>query len=264
MEVAVLQMQVACGQPEQNIENLHHLADQAMEAQPDVLLLPELWLTGFYPRPIRSYADSNGQKTCAMLSALAQKYQVNLVGGTVPITLGDKVFNTSYIFDRQGQLVTAYQKTHLFSPSGEDRDFTAGEQLVTFYLDGIKCGILVCYDIRFPEAARKLALADTSLLFIPAAWPQKRLRHWQTLIRARAIENQLFVIACNAAGTDGSGQKLAGHSAIIDPWGETLAEACADESILQGTIQTDTQTKIRKTINVFHDRRPTLYKKTPN
>ena len=145
MEVAVLQMQVAFGQPEKNTAKLHRLAAQAMEQQPDVLLLPELWLTGFYPRPIRSYADSNGQKTCALLSALAQKYQVNLIGGTVPITLGDKVFNTSYIFDRQGQLITTYQKTHLFSPSGEDKDFTAGEQLVTFYLDGVKCGILVCY-----------------------------------------------------------------------------------------------------------------------
>lgn len=263
MEVAVLQMQVACGQPKKNIETLHHLAAQAMDARPDVLLLPELWLTGFYPRPIRSYADVNGQKTCTILSALAQKYQVNVVGGTVPVTLDNKVFNTGYIFDRRGQLVNTYRKTHLFSPSGEDKDFTAGEQLVTFYLDGIKCGILVCYDIRFPEAARKLALADISLLFIPAAWPLKRLLHWQTLIQARAIENQLFVIACNAAGMDGSGQQLAGHSAIIDPWGEIIAEADTEETILHGNIQPATQAQIRETINVFHDRRPSLYKKTP-
>lgn len=263
MEVAILQMQVACGQPEENIIRLKKLAAQAMEQRPDVLLLPELWLTGFYPRPIHSYADINGQKTCAILSALAQKYQVNVIGGTVPIILGDKVFNTSYIFDRQGQLVSTYQKTHLFSPSGEDKDFSAGDKLVTFYLDGIKCGILVCYDLRFPEAARQLALAGISLLFIPAAWPLKRLPHWQTLIRARAIENQLFVIACNAAGTDASGQQLAGHSAIIDPWGETLAEAGTEETILQGNIQPAVKEQIRETINVFHDRRPSLYKKTP-
>ena len=264
MEVAVLQMQVACGQPEKNIAKLHHLATQAMEQEPDVLLLPELWLTGFYPRPIHSYADSNGQKTCTMLSALAQKYHVNLIGGTVPITLGDKVFNTSYIFDRQGQLITAYQKTHLFSPSGEGEDFTAGNKLITFTLDGVKCGILVCYDVRFPEAARQLALEGISLLFIPAAWPLKRLTHWQTLTRARAIENQLFVVTCNAAGTDGGDQKLAGHSAIIDPWGEILAEAGAEETILQGNIQLTIQSQIRETINVFADRRPSIYKKTPN
>ena len=263
MEAAILQMQVTCGRPKENIACLKKLAAKAMEQRPDVLLLPELWLTGFYPRPIRSYADISGQKTCALLSALAQKYQVNVIGGTVPSILGDKVFNTSYIFDRSGQLVTTYQKTHLFSPSGEDKDFSAGDKLVTFYLDGIKCGILVCYDLRFPEAVRQLTLAGISLLFIPAAWPNKRLLHWQTLIRSRAIENQLFVIACNAAGTDASGQQLAGHSALIDPWGELLAEADTDETILQGNIQPAVQKQIRETIDVFRDRRPSLYKKTP-
>ncbi len=264
MDVAVLQMQTAFAQPEKNIASLHRLAVQAMEQQPDVLLLPELWLTGFYPQPIQSYADVNGQKTSAVLSALAQTYQVNVVGGTVPILLGDKVFNTSYIFDRQGQLVNTYQKTHLFSPGGENRDFTAGDRLVTFYLDGIKCGILICYDMRFPEAARKLALAGISLLFIPAAWPLKRLTHWQTLSRARAIENQIFVVTCNAAGTDGSRQRLAGHSAIISPWGEALAEAGEEETILHGNLQPAILSESRETIDVFADRRPSLYKKTPH
>lgn len=264
MEVAILQMQVVCGEPEKNIAALHRMTAAAMEKQPDVLVLPELWPTGFYPRPIQAYADESGQKTCAILSALSQKYQVNVVGGTVPDMHDDKVFNTSYIFDRQGQLIHTYQKTHLFSPGGENADFTAGDRLITFKLDGVKCGILVCYDVRFPEAARQLALDGISLLFIPAAWPLKRLTHWQTLTQARAIENQLFVVTCNAVGTDGSSQQLAGHSAIIDPWGALIAEAGEVETILQSSINLGIQTEIQKTINVFADRRPSLYKKTPD
>ena len=264
MKAAILQMQVVLGEPQKNIDNLYRMAAKAMATRPDVLLLPELWRQGFYPRPVLSYADADGHETRAALADIAQKYQVNVVGGTVANAIGDKVFNTSYIFDRLGHLVATYHKTHLFSPSGEADDFTAGDSLVTFTLDGIKCGILVCYDVRFPEAARQLALDGISVLFVPSAWPLKRLIHWQTLIRARAIENQLFVLACNAAGTDSSDQKLAGHSAIIDPWGEILSEADEDETILQGNLRLAVQAQIKDTMNIFGDRRPTLYKKTPN
>lgn len=264
MKVAVLQMQVALGAPEKNIAALYRLAAKAMNERPDILLLPELWQQGFYPRPVLSYADADGQETRQTLAGIAKKYQVNVVGGTVANAIGDKVFNSSYIFDRNGHMLATYHKTHLFSPSGEEQDFNAGDSLVTFTLDGVKCGILVCYDIRFPEATRRLALENIQVLFLPAAWPLKRLIHWQTLIRARAIENQIFVVACNEAGIDGSEEQLAGHSAIIDPWGEILAEAGEAEQILQGNLRLPIQAQIKETIDVFGDRRPELYKKTPN
>lgn len=250
MKAAVLQMKVALGQPEENIAALQRLMPRAMEGQPDVVLLPELWRTGFYPKPIADFADTEGQESCALLAGLARKYAVNIVGGTVASAREGRIYNTCYVFDRTGALVTSYDKTHLFSPSGEHEDFTAGDRFVTFTLDGVKCGILTCYDIRFPEAARKLALAGIQMLFIPAAWPMKRLLHWQTLIRARAIENQLFVVACNALG----------HSAIIDPWGEILTEAEKDETILQGTLNLPMLAEVRSTINVYNDQRPELYR----
>ncbi|SHK84608.1 Predicted amidohydrolase [Selenomonas ruminantium] len=264
MKVAVIQMQVTLGEPERNIAALYRLAAQAMKSRPDVLLLPELWRLGFYPQPVLDYADADGLETRKALATISQKYQVNIVGGTVANAIGSKVFNTSYIFDRTGHMVAAYHKTHLFSPSGEHNDFEAGNSLVTFTLDGIKCGIIVCYDVRFPEVTRKLALAGIQVLFIPAAWPLKRLIHWQTLIRARAIENQIFVIACNEAGMDSQEEQLAGHSAIIDPWGEILAEASEDETILQGNLRLLIQNQIKESMDVFGDRRPELYKKTPN
>lgn len=262
MKVAVLQMQVALGQPAENIASLQRLAEKAMAGRPDVLLLPELWHIGFYPRPMTDFADKDGEEIRQLLAGLAQKYQVNIVGGSAASLRDGQVFNTCYIFDRQGQLAASYDKAHLFSPSGEHLDFTAGDNLVTFTLDGVKCGVLICYDVRFPEAARKLALAGIQLLFIPSAWPLKRLMHWQTLIRARAIENQVFIAACNAADLDGSEQQLAGHSTIIDPWGEILAEAGEGEEILQANLQLEIQQSIKESIHVFADRRPELYKKS--
>ena len=261
MKVSVLQMPVQNGQPAKNLGTLYRMTAQAMENRPDVILLPELWRLGFYPKPIYDYADPDGTETRQALARLSREYQVNIVGGTVANAIGRQVFNTCYIFDRTGQQITTYHKTHLFSPSGENQDFTPGDKLVTFTLDGLKCGILVCYDIRFPEAARALALQDIALLFVPAAWPTSRLFHWQTLLRARAIENQIFVVACNECGKMPGDVPLAGHSTIIDPWGEILAEAGEDEAILQANLRPIIRSQIRESIDVYHDRRPELYNK---
>ena len=259
MKVAILQMQVALGEPDTNIATLQQLAAQAMTKKPDVLLLPELWLQGFYPRPITDYADTDGRTAQSILGRLAQNYQVNIVGGTVARAHQGQVFNTCYIFNRAGQLTASYDKTHLFSPSEEHKAFVPGNKLVTFTLDGTKCGIAVCYDLRFPELCRSLALSGIQVLFLPAAWPLKRLRHWQILLQARAIENQFFVAACNAAGIDGSRQQLAGHSAIIDPWGEILASAGTAEAVIDCQLDLAVQTGIKLSIDVFGDRRPQLY-----
>ena len=113
--------------------------------------------------------------------------------------------------------------------------------------------------MRFPEFIRKLALEDIAVLFLPAAWPASRLSHWQTLTRARAIENQFYVIAANEAGTDEQGNHLAGHSAILDPWGEAIVEAGESEAILTARLRPGLRQHIRETLNVFADRRPELY-----
>ena len=261
MKVAVLQMKVALGEPDKNLASFYRLAEQAMAARPDVLLLPELWRLGFYPRPVLSYADADGQQTRAALSTLSRRYQVNIVGGTVANAIGQQVFNTCYVFDRSGRLAATYHKTHLFTPSCEREDFQPGDSIVTCQLDGIKCGLAVCYDIRFPELIRRLALEDIAVLFVPAAWPLSRLIHWQTLLRARAIENQIFVVACNEAGADAEEHQLAGHSAIIDPWGEILAQGGDGETILHGNLRPVVRQQIKSAMNVLADRREKLYER---
>ena len=122
--------------------------------------------------------------------------------------------------------MTAYHKTHLFSPSGEAADFTPGDNVVTFELDGVCCGLAVCYDVRFPELFKTQAQAGAEIISVPAAFTrQTGEAHWETLLRARAIENGVYVIAAAQAGVHEDGRETFGHSMIVDPWGRVLASA---------------------------------------
>lgn len=259
MKISILQTKPKLGDFFANRDNIRRMVDNAMETRPDAILLPELWDVGCYPQPIEEYADPNGDKIRQFLSNLAAKYQINLIGGSAAILVNDRVLNTSYTFDRTGRLIASYEKLHLFAPSGEKFYFAAGDKLVTYKIDGIKCATVICYDLRFPELIRKLALDDIAVLFVPAAWPQERLSHWQTLLRARAIENEIFVAAANGCGLIDESMHLAGHSAIIDPWGEILAHAEEDETIIRANCKIAIRSQIKDTIDVFADRRPELY-----
>ena len=259
MKVSILQMNVRFGEPDANIDRMEcMLAEQMDRETPDAFVLPELWSTGFYPKPLESYADRAGERTCELLSRLARKYHVNLVGGSVITSAKGRFHNQCFIFDREGKQIASYCKAHLFSPAKEEKAFAAGDSLCVFSLDGIRCGMAICYDIRFPEFIRRLALQDISVLFVSAAWPVQRTVHWQTLLRARAIENQMFVAAANAAGRQPTMQ-CAGHSMLIDPWGEVLAEAGDEEICLPAELDLSILQGIRSKINVFADRRPELY-----
>lgn len=259
MKISVIQMEVAVGNIEANISQLKTQLQQfSPNDMPDVVVLPELWTTGFYPTPISDYADENGDHIQNTLSALAKQYRLNIVGGTVITKKNSAIYNTCHCFNREGVLSAVYSKTHLFSPMGENEHFTPGNDITVFSIDGIKCGIAVCYDLRFPEWIRKLAMADISILFLPAAWPKRRLAHWKILSQARAIENQMFVVTANCAGRQPT-MKCAGHSAIIDPWGEPLAEAGEEPTVLTAELNLDVQREIREKLNVFADRRPELY-----
>ena len=260
MKIAVLQPEVIIGDMGKNLFQLQQQLEQLAqkESLPDVFVLPELWTTGFYPTPIADFADVDGNRIKEALSRLAKQYRINIVGGTTITKTGAAIRNTCHCFDREGNLVATYSKTHLFSPMGENEHFAPGNEIAIFELDHVRCGIAVCYDVRFPEWIRRIALQGISILFLPAAWPMRRLLHWQLLTRARAIENQMFVVAANCAGRQPT-MKCAGHSAIIDPWGEYLCEADESPTLLQADLDLSVQEKIRQTINVFADRRPELY-----
>ncbi|MBR2214658.1 MAG: carbon-nitrogen family hydrolase [Selenomonadaceae bacterium] len=262
LRVALLQMKVALGEATQNYQTFQRLAAEAMEEKPDVLVLPELWNTGFYPSPIRDFAAAEEKRAVALLAATAEKYGVHIVGGSIPTLEGDKVYNTSLVFNRQGEQIAAYRKVHLFSPGGEDREFTPGDAIAGFELDGVKCATAICYDLRFPEIMGVMARRGAQIIFLPAAWPLKRLTHWQVLMRARAIENQCFVAAVGGVGFFAGDLPLGGHSAIIDPWGELLAAAAQDEMVVRAVCDTRAIHRARRAITVYADRRPELYAKS--
>ena len=259
MKISCLQMRVEVGDVAGNMERAAALTEKAMAEKPDVIVLPELWDIGFFPRPLEGAADPDGTKRRAFLAALAKKYAVNVIGGSIAVKRTDCIENRSFVFDRAGNEVATYAKSHLFSPAKEGKFFAAGSETVTFTLDGIKCGEIICYDLRFPELTRKLALEGAQVLVAPAEWPTARVDHWCTLLRARAIENQIFVAACNGSGSFGNGMPLAGHSVILDPWGQPLAEADDSEMAITAALDFAEQEKIKKTINVFNDRRPEMY-----
>jgi predicted amidohydrolase len=140
----------------------------------------------------------------------------------------------------------------------EEHYLAAGETTPTFDLPWGRCALAICYDLRFPELFRKYALAGASIIFVPAEWPQARLEHWRTLLRARAIENQLFVVACNRVG-ESKGTEFCGHSAIYDPWGEPVVEGDRNEVLLTADIDLRLVEEVRRRIPVFADRRVELY-----
>ena len=259
MKIACVQMNVLAGQPERNYVAAEALIRKAARKQPDVILLPETWNTGFAPQqldPIQ--ADEDGARTKGLCSTLAKELGINLLAGSVTTRRADGLYNTAYVFNRQGELVCSYDKTHLFSPMREDKAYRKGDSLARFSLDGVSCALITCYDLRFPELARTLALPGLDVLFVVSQWPKQRIAHLKTLAKARAIENQAFVAACNACGKADE-TTFGGCSMLIDPLGNVIRQAGTRESILFAEMPLDVLAQVRRAIPVFSDRRPELY-----
>lgn len=259
MKVVCLQMDMQLGCPDENFAHAGRMICDAMAEKPDVLVLPETWNTGFFPKEnLTGLCDRDGERVKAEIGALAAKFRVNIVAGSVSNVRDGKVYNTAMVFDRSGNCIASYDKTHLFTPMGEDDYYTPGDHLCRFSLDGVQCGIIICYDVRFPELTRSLAVEGLDMLFVVSQWPKVRTSHLCTLTAARAIENQMFVVCCNSCGTAGE-TVYGGNSAIIDPWGQTIGSAGDKETILAGDCDLSMLTDIRNTIPVFRDRKTNLY-----
>ena len=259
MKICCIQMNMKLGCPDENFGHGAKLTAQAAKSSPDVILLPETWNTGFYPEQgLKDMAQGAAERVQSEIGSLAKKHAVNIIAGSVSDMRDGNVYNTSLVFDRKGQCIASYSKTHLFSPMGENRHYSPGNSLCTFELDGIKAGLIICYDIRFPELTRSLALKGMDVLFCVSQWPDVRIPHLHALAAARAIENQAFVACCNSCGKAGQTQ-YGGCSIIINPLGGTIALAGADEQLLMGEADIFTLPSIRSAIPVFEDRRQDLY-----
>ena len=259
MKISCLQMNMHLGCPDENYAHAQQMIQAAMAEKPDVLVLPETWNTGFFPREnLTGLCDQDGERVKAEIGTLAKKYRANIVAGSVSNVRDGNVYNTAMVFDRNGSCIASYDKTHLFTPMGENDYYTPGDHLCRFVLDDVKCGIIICYDVRFPELTRSLAMEGLDMLFVVSQWPKVRTFHLCTLTAARAIENQMFVVCCNSCGTAGE-TVYGGNSVIIDPWGQTIGSAGDKETILAGDCDLSVLTDIRNTIPVFRDRKTNLY-----
>lgn len=209
------------------------------QAGADLVVLPELWTTGAfaYERFAEEAEPLEGPTYEAMAKA-ASDAGVWLHAGSIPERDPDgPLYNTSLVFSPSGELAAAYRKIHRFGfDKGEAVLMAAGSELMTVRLPDTILGLATCYDLRFPELFRGLVDAGAETLVLPAGWPERRRSHWTLLAQARAVENQSFVLACGTAGTH-AGVPQAGHSIVVDPWGEVLAEAGAGEEIL--TVEFD-------------------------
>jgi len=204
------------------------------QAGADLVVLPELWTTGAFAfEEFGARAEPLQGPTYEAMAKAASDAGVWLHAGSVPERGPDgELYNTSLVLSPAGDLAAAYRKIHRFGfDKGEAVLMGAGSDLVTVRLPETTLGLATCYDLRFPELFRGLVDAGAETLVVPAGWPERRRSHWTLLARARAVENQAYVLACGTAGTH-AGVPQAGHSIVVDPWGEVLAEAGADEEIL--------------------------------
>jgi predicted amidohydrolase len=204
------------------------------QAGVDLIVLPELWTTGaFAYEAFGTEAESLEGPTFEAMAKAASDAGTWLHAGSIPERDADgTLYNTSLVFTPSGDLAAAYRKIHRFGfDKGEAVLMGAGGELVTVRLPETTLGIATCYDLRFPELFRGLVDAGAETLVLSAGWPERRRSHWTLLAQARAVENQAFVLACGTAGTH-AGVPQAGHSVVVDPWGEVLAEAGAGEQVL--------------------------------
>lgn len=258
MRIALIQLDIAFGNPGINYANVANKIKAAAAEAPDCLILPELWTTGYDLTRLGDIADLEGALTKQFISNLAREYSINIIAGSIANSSASGVSNSMFVFNRSGDLVGEYSKLHLFRLMDEHLYLEPGEAKGLFKLEDTLCAGLICYDIRFPEWVRVHTAQGAEILFICAEWPLARLSHWRALLISRAIENQCYVVACNRAGSDPT-HTFAGHSMIIDPWGEILCEAGEEEAILTGDIDLHKVREIRAQIPIFADRRPELY-----
>jgi predicted amidohydrolase len=227
------------------------------QAGADLVVLPELWPVGAFS--YASFADEAEPlegPTYQAMSGAARDAGVWLhAGSIVELDPDGLLYNTSLIFSPDGAAAAVYRKIHRFGfNQGEATLMAAGAELVTVALPDTTLGLATCYDLRFPELFRALVDAGAHLLVVPAGWPERRRAHWTLLAQARAVENQSYVLACGSAGTH-AGVQQAGHSIVVDPWGEVLAEAGADEEVLTVDLDLALVARTREQFPALKDRR---------
>lgn len=227
---------------------------EAALGQTDLIILPELWAVGcFHFDRYGAAAEPFDGPTLELARAWARLHDIHVHTGSFVEADGDDLHNTSAIVAPDGAVVAKYRKVHLFG-SDEAQVMTPGATIDTADIDDFRLGLATCYDLRFPELFRSIVDAGVTAATITAAWPDARADHWRLFTTTRAVEEQMYVVACNAVGTQ-NGVALSGGSRVVDPWGVVVAEADSSEGFTYADIDAALPTRVRKGFPALADRR---------
>jgi len=261
MKIAAAQISCSLGDVDANLCKIDDFCARAKTSGAELVVFPEMTDTGYSMPVIQKCATTWKDGAVPQIQKIASNHAIAIVCG-VSEREGSAIYNSQLVVDSAGKIVAKYRKIHLFGapPNDETKCFSPGKDLRHFERDHLRFGLSICYDLRFPELYRKLALdAKVNTFVISSAWPFARVHHFQDLALARAIENQCYVIAVNRVGTD-DGVTHCGSSTIVDPYGVVIAAASPDrEELLYAELSADVVNSVRNRIDFLADRRPDLY-----
>ena len=245
--------------PEQNIEAVRRMAELPGGTDLDFIVLPEIFTCPYDNRCFPVFAEEEGGESFRFLSALAREKGAYVVGGSMPERDGDRIYNTSYVFDRRGALIGKHRKVHLFDIDVEGGQYfresdvlSAGEKITVFDTEFGKMGVCICFDIRFPDLFIQMRRAGAGMVFVPAAFNMTTgPAHWETLFKSRALDQQIFVLGCSPARDETASYVAYGHSILTDPWGSVLCELGPEEGVLSAQADLDRVDSVRRQIRLL-------------
>lgn len=266
MKVALIQMNVV-NDKNQNLQNAKSKIEEASLKGCKIICLPEMFNCPYDNHYFKDFAEDDYGKTITMIKSLAKNYNCIILAGSIPEKYENKIYNTAYVIDGDGKIISKHRKIHLFDVNVKDgitfkesEILSPGNQITIVSTKFAKIGLAICYDMRFPEVIRKMALAGAEIVFIPAAFNMTTgPAHWHTLAKARALDNQLYMALCSPARNMDASYTAYGHSLFANPWGEIEKELDENESILIHEINLKAVKSVRESLPLLKHRKPELY-----
>lgn len=255
----LVQWRVAPGRVEENLARAADLIEKAGPSPGALVLLPEMFPSGFYYEDLAGVAGRYDD-VLHWMGSLATRHGVGMTG-SMAVHRPEGVANTMVILDQAANVLASYDKAHLFSVAGEDSHFVPGDRTVVARFNGLDLGLSICFDLRFPEVIRELGDRGAKVVLTAAQWPLPRADHFRDFVRVRAMENQLYVAACNSCGDDGKGLVLGGGSTVVGPYGDVKGVLDENEGVLTVTIDLGEIDHAREKFPVLKMRREDLFGK---
>lgn len=266
LKIGLIQMKVDNNKKE-NLMKAAQLVAKISVEKPDIVILPEMFSCPYDSCNFPLYAEKEGDYSFNFLSNLAKTNNIYLVAGSIPEKDKNKIYNTSYVFNRHGKKIGKHRKIHLFDIDIKNKQkfkesdtLSAGDEVTVFDTEFGKIGLCICYDFRFPELSRLMVNKGSKAIIVPASFNMTTgPAHWDVMFRSRAIDNQVYTIGCSPARDYDSSYISYGHSLIVSPFGEVLTELSEEENLITYTIDLSYVDKVREELPLLHHRRHDLY-----